>query len=184
MRRYRNSETSLNEIYFWTLTIKDWKYLLTEDNYKMIIIHSLYYLTQNELAKIYGYVIMPNHIHLIWQLLKMNGKESPKASFVKHTAHAFKSSLKTQGQSQYCCLQDFYIGTKEKQYEFWQRDPLAIPVYSRSVMLQKLDYMHKNPLVDKWHLSVTPEEYRYSSASYYATGIDEFDIVTHISELL
>lgn len=173
----------MSETYFWTLTIKDWKYLLLEDNYKMIIIQSLQHLAQNELVKVYGYVIMPNHIHLIWQLLKMNGKESPKASFVKHTAHAFKKSLETETSSQ-CCLQDFYIGTKEKQYELWQRDPLAIPIYSRSVILQKLDYIHKNPVMDKWHLSAIPEEYRYSSAGYYAAGIDEFDILTHISELL
>ena len=39
--------------------------------------------------KVYAFVIMPNHIHLIWKLLEPNGRESPKASFLKYTAHEF-----------------------------------------------------------------------------------------------
>jgi len=34
-------------------------------------------LMQHELVYIYGYVIMPNHIHVLWEQLKMNGKETP-----------------------------------------------------------------------------------------------------------
>jgi putative transposase len=52
----------------------------------MIIINSLQWLVQSELIKIYGYVIMPNHIHLMREQLKMNGKEFPKNNFKKFTA--------------------------------------------------------------------------------------------------
>ncbi len=41
-------------------------------------------LKQSELVNIYCYVPivigMPNHIHVLWEQLKMNGKESPKAT--------------------------------------------------------------------------------------------------------
>ena len=40
----------------------------------MIIINSLQWLVQSELVKIYGYVIMANHIHLMWEQLKNEWK--------------------------------------------------------------------------------------------------------------
>ena len=53
---------------FFTATILEWKKLLTPDKYKDIIIHSLTFLVNNNRMFIYGFVIMPNHIHLIWQM--------------------------------------------------------------------------------------------------------------------
>ena len=78
---HRNSYTALNEVYFWTITINKWQQLLKPDDNKMIVINSWQWLAQKELVKIYGYVIMPNHIHLLWEQLTMNGKEFPKNSF-------------------------------------------------------------------------------------------------------
>ena len=40
------------------------------------------------------YVIMPNHIHVLWELKEMNGKEKPHSSFLKFTAHEFLKDLK------------------------------------------------------------------------------------------
>jgi REP element-mobilizing transposase RayT len=42
---------------------------------------------------------MPNHLHLIWQQNKLNGKETPQGSFLKYTAHEFLKRLKGQGLS-------------------------------------------------------------------------------------
>ena len=68
--RARNSDMELNEVYFWTSTIVDWKQLLKQDKYKEIIIGSLKTLVERECIRVYGFVLMPNHIHLIWELLK------------------------------------------------------------------------------------------------------------------
>lgn len=64
---HRNSYTELNEVYFWTITINKWQHLLKSTENKMIVISSLQWLVQKALVKIYGYVIMPNHIHLMWE---------------------------------------------------------------------------------------------------------------------
>ena len=72
---HRNSYTELNEIYFWTITINKWQHLLKQDDNKMIVMSSLQWLVKNKLVQIYGFVIMLNHIHLLWEQLKMNGKE-------------------------------------------------------------------------------------------------------------
>src|ERR1039457_4923689 len=90
----RNSIMQLNEVYFWTDTVKDWKHLLKQDKYKQTIIDSWRDLVQRQLISIYGFVIMPNHLHIIWEMLKMNGKEMPHASFNKFTGASIISDLK------------------------------------------------------------------------------------------
>ncbi len=62
----------LNKIYFFTATIHKWIPLLKEDSFKDIIISSLKFLKTKGLIRVYGFVIMPNHIHMIWELLEKN----------------------------------------------------------------------------------------------------------------
>ena len=85
----RKSYTETNKIYFWTATIHEWLPLLNGENNKQIIIDSLKYLSDKKLITVYGFVIMPNHIHLIWRQNNLNAKETPKGSFLKNTAHLF-----------------------------------------------------------------------------------------------
>ncbi len=176
----RKSHQSLKEIYFWTSAIKDWKHLLKTDEMKLIIIGSFQWLVQHELVHIYGYVIMDNHIHVLWEQLKMNGKEMPKESFEKFTGHIFLRKLKGDTKS----LEEFATEQKDRNYLFWQRDPLAIVITDRKMAGEKLDYMHNNPLQPHWQLCKEPAEYRFSSAKFYETGEDEFKILTHIMDKL
>ena len=83
----------IGEVFFWTATIINWQHLLREDRFKEVIIQSLRTLSVRGLAEIFVFVIMPNHIHLIWPKIALNGKETVKASFLKFTAHAFKKML-------------------------------------------------------------------------------------------
>ena len=94
-KQQRNSTLFLNEVYFWTDTIKDWKNIFLNDDFKLIIINSLKELVMRDKIVIYAYVIMPNHIHLVWEMKTMNGKEMPHASFNKFTAHQFQKKNKT-----------------------------------------------------------------------------------------
>ena len=177
---HRNSYTELNAVYFWTITIKEWIPLLKADDFKIIITESLKWLCEKELVRIYGFIIMPNHIHLLWEQLKMNGKEFPKNSFEKFTAHSFRRKLLIESAA---LLEKFKVPAKDRQYNFWQRDPLAILVFSREMASQKLDYMHFNPLQQHWQLCKLPEQYRFSSASFYEKGYDEFGILTHYMDV-
>src|ERR1700751_2338095 len=89
----RNSRMNLDEVYFWTDTIKDWKHLLKQDKYKQLVIDTLRDLVHKKMIIIYGFVIMPNHLHLIWELKSKNGKEMPHASFNKATAQFIVDDL-------------------------------------------------------------------------------------------
>lgn len=170
-----------DKIYFFTATIHNWIPLLLKDSFKDIIISSLRYLKEKELIKIYGFVIMPNHIHLIWELLEMNGKESPHSSFLKFTGHQFLMKLRSENLK---FQEKFKVDLANKDYEFWQRDSLPIEIYTPETIFQKLEYLHKNPCKGKWMLVNSPLEYEYSSFSFYETGIDRFGILTHIGERL
>jgi len=71
-KEVRNSFMELNAVYFWTSTIIEWKHLLKQEKYKQVVLDSFKVLVDKELVKIYGFVIMPNHIHIIWEMLSMN----------------------------------------------------------------------------------------------------------------
>ena len=133
-------------------------------------------LCERELVVIYGFVIMPNHLHLIWEMKKMNGKEMPCASFNKITAHSITNDLKINHPK---VLSHFKVDEKERIHRIWQRDPLAILMDSREKLEQKLDYIHLNPLNERWNLVDAPENYYWSSAKFYETGIDDFGFLTH-----
>lgn len=175
----RQGQMALQDVFFYTDTIVDFKHLLQDDNIKLILIQSLTYMVQHSLVKIFGYVIMPNHIHLIWTHLSLNGKESPAGSFAKYTAHKIKKYLQTNNPHQ---LANYLSVKNDRKYQFWKRDPLAIPLSTIKILEQKLEYIHNNPVVEKWALCKLPEDYRWSSARFYVEGVDEFGLLTHYKE--
>lgn len=179
MKERRNSFLEYNETYFWTCTIKDWKHLLKEDNYKELLISSLKKLVDKNLIEIYGFVIMPNHMHSILKPLKPNGKEKPSSSFLKETAHLIKKDLLINDQN---ILMHFLVSEADRSYRIWQRDALAIELFNEKILEQKLTYIHQNPIQEKWGLSVYPEDYYWSSAKFYETGIDDFKILKHYKD--
>jgi putative transposase len=161
--------------YFYTDTICGHKHLLADDTFKMVIINSWKYLVETKKIKIYAFVIMPNHIHLIWEMLDTNGKESPAGSFAKFTAHQFKKIIQKNNPAE---LEKYRVDKSDRQYQFWKRDPLAIPLTFETSFIQRLEYIHNNPVKEKWQLADLPENYRWSSASFYENGTDEFGILT------
>ena len=171
----RKSYTALNKIYFWTATIYKWIPLLDSDCNKQIIIDSVKYLSEKELISVYAFVIMPNHIHLIWQQNNLNGKETPKGSLLKHSAHLFLKELKANGNSKY-----YEVNEANKKHEIWQRDSLGVEIYNREVAQQKLDYIHFNPVTGKWKLAKDDLDYQFSSAKFYETGLDNFGFLNNI----
>ncbi|MGG9972001.1 transposase [Ferruginibacter sp. SUN002] len=94
----RKSHTSLNDIYFLTATIHKWLPLLEENNNKQLIVDFLKKLSDDKLITVYAFVLMPNHMHLIWSQNKMNGKETPQGSLLKYTAHTFFETIKSSKQ--------------------------------------------------------------------------------------
>lgn len=158
---------------FYTATILDRKFLLHDDKYKDIIISSLQYFVKNNKIKLYAFVIMSNHIHLIWQILPGNNPDKIKHSFKKYTAHQMKFELKKNNQ-QY--LKQFKVDKIDRTYQFWKRYALSIELFTEKVFLQKMKYIHHNPV--KAGICKKAADYKYSSAKFYDVGRDEFQLIS------
>jgi putative transposase len=159
---------------FYTATILNWKHLLEDDKYKNIIIESLQFCVKERKVKLYAFVIMSNHIHLVWQQIPPTTKVKLQHSFMTFTAQKIKEDLLKNNPSM---LEDFKVDAKDRVYQIWERNPLTVELFSPKVFNQKIDYVHFNPV--KAGLCALPEDYHYSSAKFYATGIDEFNMLTH-----
>lgn len=161
---------------FFTATILEWKYLLQEDEFKDIIIKSLQFLHAEKSVVIYAFVVMPNHIHMIWQTQDGFKKEKNQMRFLKYTAQQIKYKLKDRNDE---TLENYRVDAKDREYQFWERNSLGIDLWTEKVFIQKLDYIHNNPVQPKWKLAIYPEDYKYSSAKFYHTGVDDFGFLTH-----
>jgi REP element-mobilizing transposase RayT len=157
---------------FFTATILEWKPLLSRDKYKDIIIESLRYLADDARVYVYGFVIMNNHIHIVWHIREGHRQEKVQQSFLKYTAQQIKFDLEKHHPDQ---LQDLYVGACDRHYQFWERNPLSVALWTEAVLLQKLNYVHQNPV---WAgLCAEPADYYYSSAFFYEKGIDSFGML-------
>src|SRR2546423_12625946 len=157
---------------FFTATIYQWKHLLKPDKYKDILIESLRFMTLEKRIELNAFVIMINHFHSIWQIQPGHKKEDVQRDFLKFTAQQIKADLiKCHPQ----VLSYFQVNAKDRKYQFWKRNARSIELYTEEVFLQKLDYLHWNPV--KAGLCCLPEEYKYSSAKFYLAGVDEFNLL-------
>lgn len=166
----------LGALYFYTSTIHQWRPLIRQYHFYDTITGSLSFLHNKGLIRVYGFVIMPNHIHLVWQMLKKNGKESPVASLMKFTAHQFEQHLL---QNHPADLHNYKVDWRTRKYNFWQPEPDWFLLFKEKTTLQKLNYIHNNPLQKHWQLVTNPIDYPYSSARFYETGKKDFEFLYH-----
>jgi putative transposase len=170
----------LNEVYFYTVAILDWIPLLETEKFKLIVVNSLIHLVQKQKLLVYGFVVMPNHIHIIWENKAINGKEMPYASFMKYTGHEFLKELR---QTNDPLLNRFKVDRDSRIHQFWQRNGLPILIFNRKILEQKLDYIHSNPLQEHWNLVSDPNDYYFSSCSFYEQGDNRFSWLTHYMDV-
>ena len=162
---------------FFTATCLQWKKLLSPDKYKDIIVESLRFLVGNGRILLYGFVIMPNHFHLVWQIRAGHKPSDVQRDFLKFTAQQIKADLE---KSHPAALEQFKVAAKDRTYQFWERNPLSVELWTEKTMLQKLTYHHQNPV--RAGLCPWPEQYHYSSALFYHTGIDNWGFLTHLRD--
>lgn len=162
---------------FFTATCLEWKKLLQPDKYKDLIISSLKFLVEDHRILLYAFVIMSNHLHLIWQMQPLINPESVQRDFLKYTAQKIKADLRVNHRE---VLEHFRVDAKDREYQFWERNALSIELRTPQVFLQKLNYIHWNPV--RAGMCRSPEDYEYSSALFYETGIDNWGFLRHYRE--
>jgi hypothetical protein len=68
----------------------------------------------------------------------------------------------------------------DTKYQIWERNPLSIYCFSNAVTEQKLNYIHQNPLQQKWRLAEIPEAYKYSSARFYIENSNDYSFLSKL----
>lgn len=91
-----------------------------------------------------GYVVMPEHVHLLLG--------EPADGPLAKALHALKLS----------------VSKLSRQHPFWQARYYDFNVFSGHKQIEKLRYMHRNPV--KRGLVERPEQWQWSSFRHYATG--------------
>ena len=168
-----------NHIRFFTATIVEWRSLLQSDKYKNIIMNSLKFMVEQKRIWLYGFVIMPNHVHALWRMQEEIKEENVKRDFLKFTSQSIKFDLIDTNSPM---LNIYKKNAHDREYQFWKKKAYSSTMYNRKVVEQKLDYIHANPLQKKWKLCEAPEDYYYSSAKYYLLNQDDWGFITHYTE--
>lgn len=162
---------------FITITCYEWKHVLMHDSYKDVITDSLSFLVKENRIKVHAFVIMSNHFHLIWHIQKGYKREAVQRDFLKFTA---QQVLKKVRKENGVILQGLLVDLKDRKFQVWQRNSLRIELRNKSVYIQKLEYIHNNPI--KAGLCVLSEEYKYSSAKFYELNINDWKFLSHYDE--
>ncbi|MDD3647679.1 MAG: transposase [Candidatus Dojkabacteria bacterium] len=149
--------------YFITITVVDWIDIFTFESYFLLLISILKYYQLHNKLRLYGYVFMTNHIHLIAQCSDM-------VKFLK----GFKSFSTMQvklliKQDNRLYLKNLILKAKLNQrrekYSIWNYKNWPVLVESDYFFEQKLNYIHNNPVVKGF--VEDPTDWKYSSARNY-----------------
>jgi REP element-mobilizing transposase RayT len=150
----------LNEgTYFLTFTVKNWYYIFDRHNRFQILSNSIQYCQKNKDLKLYAYVFMLNHLHLIASSLDMIAFVR---DFKKFTSKEIQKNIIATEPSILKLFQVQNRGT-EPAYEFWQKTNMPKLIESEKYFFQKANYIHENPMRKQY--VANPEYWLWSSAN-------------------
>jgi putative transposase len=116
---------------FFTATNLEWKNLLQLDDYKDIVIDSMRFIVRDKRVIIHGFVIMQNHIHIIWQMQAGVKRENVQRDFLKHTAQKMQEDMIRNKSKD---LSEYLVNAKDRRYQFWERNSLSVNLWSEKVL--------------------------------------------------
>lgn len=148
-----------NQCYFITFVTHNRLPVFRTDKIAQICCNALDEARKSGKFSIYAYSIMPNHIHIL-----TNGKiESAEVlRYLKGvTARRVIDFLKKNNH--FSSLKKLQLETKARNYKYslWQHHSNTYFVSDDSILMQKINYIHQNPVKD--NLVENAEDYLYSS---------------------
>jgi putative transposase len=166
--RYKIINPEKDNVYFITSTIIEWLPVFICKDHFEIITRNLEFYREKRNLKIYAYIVMENHLHLI-----LSGKELSAAiqAFKSFTAKELIESIQAK-KIDWLLNQLAYFKAKYKissKYQVWQEGFYPKQITDQEMFNQKVEYIHNNPVrrgyVDR------AENWFYSSARELLTGV-------------
>jgi REP element-mobilizing transposase RayT len=164
MARSRYTIVDATQPHFLTCTVVEWLPLFTRPALVNIVLEAWRFQQANQGLRLYGYVVLENHLHFLAQAPDLAKSVSCFKSF---TARSIVDHLEqANAESTLKRLRFAKRAHKvDRVYQVWQEGTHAELVFSEAVMRQKLDYIHHNP-VKRGYVDVAAH-WRYSSARDY-----------------
>ncbi|MEC4983722.1 MAG: transposase [Oscillatoria sp. PMC 1068.18] len=165
-----------NQPHFITCTIVNWIPIFGKPELAQIILDSLSFLQKKQRLTLYAYVIMENHLHLIVSAVNLS-KEI--GNFKSFTARSIIDTLKKNKNNHLLNQLEIFKPKYQtaQQYQLWQEGFHPQAILSEEMLLQKLEYIHNNP-VKRGYVD-EPGHWRYSSYRNYfgQKGLLEIEII-------
>jgi len=158
-------------MYFISFATIDWIDIFVRESYFGLVADSLNYCIDHKDMVVYGYCIMPSHVHLIFRDLNNNPSKLLK-EFKTFTSKQISKAIVEHPQES---RRDWLLkmmetaGAKKsnvKHYQFWQQHNKPIELWSNHVIDQKLDYLNNNPV--EAGFVTEAHHWKYSSPRDYA----------------
>jgi putative transposase len=150
-----------HQAYFITSTVVGWLPVFTTARRCDILVESLEYCRTAKRLRIYAWVLLDNHFHAI---VAAEDLTRVIADLKRHTARRLLEQLQAE-QCEWLLHQFRRLRPPQKaesKHQFWQEGFHPQAMASDEIMLQKLEYVHNNPV--RRGLVASPEHWRYSSA--------------------
>ena len=174
-------------IFFITFTCRQWLPLIDITTGYDLVYKWFEYLETNG-HYIIGYVIMPNHLHVLIGF-RSTGKDINTIIGNGKRFMAYGIAARLRQQNNVLILDQLKDGVNKsdrqrgKLHEVWEDSFDWKECNSRIMMEQKLRYIHENPCRGKWHLAESPVDYLHSSAKFYMAGEQGIYTVTNFMEM-
>ena len=110
-----------------------------------------------------GYVVMPEHVHLLISEPEVGSPSTVMQVLKQRTARALLPKQKRRDPRQHNLFED-----EPAHRAFWQARFYDFHVFTSKKRVEKLRYMHRNPV--KRGLVKSPEQWRWSSYRFYRLG--------------
>lgn len=175
--KFRNTEG----LYFVTLTVVGWIDVFTRDAYRNIFIDSIKYCQAHKGLELFAWVLMTNHAHFIVRASDGFALENIFRDMKKITSRRiFKAIIDNPQESRKDWMKYLFerfgqYNNNNKLIQFWQQDNHPIELWDQSIIKQKMDYIHNNPVKSGFVLEST--FYPYSSAINYSGGKGIIDVI-------
>ena len=165
MGRSRYIITDDQAPYFLTCTVINWFPLFSKPAIVELVLNSLQHLQTSGRLRLYAYVIMENHLHLIASSENLSRE---LASFKSYTAREIIDHLNLSKSSGILRQLHFYRRRHkaDRIHQVWQEGSHPELIQGVDMMRQKTVYIHMNP-VRRGYVDEA-EDWRYSSACIYA----------------
>ena len=180
------TQTEKHIIYYCTFTCSDWLPLFEITGFYSEI-YSWFNLLIRTDNSIIGFVIMPNHLHVLIHVKKQsinkilaNGKRFMAYEIIKRLKNAGKEDILNQLVSKITPDER----KRAKKHRVFEISSDIKPCYHKWFLMQKLNYMHSNPTSGKWNLAPTYINYVHSSAGFYELNTPHPKVnITHYDEV-